>query len=271
MPRDITRQSPLGGLADRTFIDEADDPAMPPWRAPAGGVSPKSVARAFGVDRQRRPRAATSRARISSPGDTTSPCQAALPCSRFALGALIGVTHAERNGHQRRRLWRHACRRGGVGVSQRIPISTCATAKKCASRSTMAILITGIVYKNRVFATSVHPDWSTMQSGAANNKESAGASSMTTKRLGLIMNGVTGRMGLESASDPLDRRDPRPGRRCFPIVTASCPIRSWSAGDSRCAGKAVRDIARTTDLDKALADKNDTKLSTARPRCGRRC
>ncbi len=37
---------------------------------------------------------------------------------------------------------------------------------------------------------------------------------MTAQRLGLIMNGVTGRMGLNQHLDPLDRRDPRRRAAC---------------------------------------------------------
>ncbi len=36
---------------------------------------------------------------------------------------------------------------------------------------------------------------------------------METVRLGVIMNGVTGRMGTQPALGALDLRDPRPGRR----------------------------------------------------------
>ena len=100
---------------------------------------------------------------------------------------------------------------------------------------------------------------------------------MTTKRLGLIMNGVTGRMGLNqhlirsiiairdqggvllangdrmhARSDP-DRPRRRQGRSGSPSASTS------SAG--------------STDLDKALADKNDDDLLRRRAprRRGPRC
>jgi hypothetical protein len=86
MPRDITRQSPLGELARRDFIiDEADDSydAFPAARALGyRGISSKSCKGIF----------------VISGEDLT--CQAGLGVQQdLALGALIGVTHAERNGH----------------------------------------------------------------------------------------------------------------------------------------------------------------------------
>lgn len=105
MPRDITREQPLGLLSSRAFIiDEADDS----WDAfPAAkqlgyrGISSKSckgfyksianATRAAAWSAQGRPYFITGE-------DLT--CQAGLGVQQdLALGALIGVTHAERNGH----------------------------------------------------------------------------------------------------------------------------------------------------------------------------
>ncbi|CAN5458647.1 hypothetical protein BH11PSE4_BH11PSE4_21950 [soil metagenome] len=105
MPRDITRQSPLGKLSSRKFIvDEADDSwdAFPVAKALGyRGISSKSckgiyksivnATRAAAWSAQGVPHFITGE-------DLT--CQAGLGVQQdLALGALIGVTHAERNGH----------------------------------------------------------------------------------------------------------------------------------------------------------------------------
>ena len=55
----------------------------------------------------------------------------------------------------------------------------------------------GIADLARVCQRRVHPLWSAMSPlGQPKTRNPAGASHMTTQRLGLIMNGVTGRMGL---------------------------------------------------------------------------
>ena len=85
---------------------------------------------------------------------------------------------------------------------------------------------------------------------------------MAEKRLGIIMHGVTGRMG---ANQHLARsiaaiRDA--GRRaCSRTARASCPTRSSSAGapDALQALAKAHGVERvTTDLDAALANKADT-------------
>jgi hypothetical protein len=105
MPRDTTRQSPLGQLSSRNFIiDEADDS----WDAfPAAkvlgyrGISSKSCKGLYKSIVN-----ATRAAKWSAGGETyfisgeDLTCQAGLAVQQdLALGALIGVTHAERNGH----------------------------------------------------------------------------------------------------------------------------------------------------------------------------
>jgi hypothetical protein len=105
MPRDITRQSPLGALAARDFIiDEADDgyDAFPQARALGyRGISSKSCKGIY-----RSVLNAARAAKWSAGGETCFvtaedlTCQAGLCVQQdLALGALIGVTHAERNGH----------------------------------------------------------------------------------------------------------------------------------------------------------------------------
>src|SRR4029079_6791607 len=105
MPRDITRQSPLGVLGDRDFIiDEADDSydAFAVARALGyRGISSKSCKGIYKSVIN-----ATRAAKWSAEGDMAFiagedlTCQAGLCVQQdLALGALIGVTHAERNGH----------------------------------------------------------------------------------------------------------------------------------------------------------------------------
>lgn len=105
MPRDITRQSPLGALSSRNFIiDEADDSwdAFPAARALGyRGISSKSCKGFYKSIVN-----ATRAAKWSVSGETyfingeDLTCQAGLGVQQdLALGALVGVTHAERNGH----------------------------------------------------------------------------------------------------------------------------------------------------------------------------
>jgi hypothetical protein len=105
MPRDIFRQSPLGALTARDFIiDEADDSydAFPTARALGyRGISSKSCKGIYKSVVN-----ATRAAKWSEAGEQffvtaeDLTCQAGLGVQQdLALGALIGVAHAERNGH----------------------------------------------------------------------------------------------------------------------------------------------------------------------------
>ena len=105
MPREVTRRSPLGALARRDFIiDEADDSydAFPAARALGyRGVSSKSCKGLYKsiVNATRAAKWSTGGARYFVSGEDLT-CQAGLAVQQdLALGALIGVTHAERNGH----------------------------------------------------------------------------------------------------------------------------------------------------------------------------
>ena len=105
MPRDITRQSPLGALARRDFIiDEADDSydAFPAARALGyRGISSKSCKGIYKsiVNATRAAKWSVGGERCFVSGEDLT-CQAGLGVQQdLALGALIGVTHAERNGH----------------------------------------------------------------------------------------------------------------------------------------------------------------------------
>ena len=105
MPRDITRQSPLGALAARDFIiDEADDSydAFPVARVLGyRGISSKSCKGIYKsiVNATRAAKWSGRNEKFFITGEDLT-CQAGLGVQQdLALGALIGVTHAERNGH----------------------------------------------------------------------------------------------------------------------------------------------------------------------------
>jgi len=105
MPREVTKRSPLGALARRDFIiDEADDSydAFPAARALGyRGVSSKSCKGLYKsiVNATRATKWSTGGERYFISGEDLT-CQAGLAVQQdLALGALIGVTHAERNGH----------------------------------------------------------------------------------------------------------------------------------------------------------------------------
>jgi hypothetical protein len=105
MPRDISRQSPLDALAVRDFIiDEADDSydAFPAARELGyRGISSKSCKGIYKsiINAVRAGLWTTEDQRHFITGEDLT-CQAGLGVQQdLALGALIGVTHAERNGH----------------------------------------------------------------------------------------------------------------------------------------------------------------------------
>ncbi|MBV8701330.1 MAG: hypothetical protein JO052_26285 [Bradyrhizobium sp.] len=105
LPREIVRHSPLGSLARRDIIiDEADDcyDAFPVARALGyRGVSSKSCKGLYksiiNATRAARWSAEGGRYFVTSEDLT---CQAGLAVQQdLALGALLGISHAERNGH----------------------------------------------------------------------------------------------------------------------------------------------------------------------------
>ncbi|CAN7153257.1 hypothetical protein LJR220_000087 [Bradyrhizobium sp. LjRoot220] len=167
MPRDITRQSPLGALAGRDFIvDEADDSydAFPAARALGyRGISSKSCKGIYksviNAARAAKWSAAGDRAFIAGEDLT---CQAGLAVQQdLALGALIGVTHAERNGH-------HYV--DGFGDTPAAEAEAFLTAHpdlytRDGKKVRLAIhdgdLLTGSL-TTAGFATTVHPVWSAM-------------------------------------------------------------------------------------------------------------
>ena len=105
MPREITRKSRLGGLAKYDFIvDEADDSyeAFPAARALGyRGISSKSCKDLYKsvINATRAAKWSAEGARYFIAGEDLS-CQAGLAVQQdLALGALLGIAHAERNGH----------------------------------------------------------------------------------------------------------------------------------------------------------------------------
>jgi hypothetical protein len=105
MPRDVTRLSPLGALAARDFIiDEADDfyDAFLSARALGyRGISSKSCKGVYKsiINATRAAKWSTAGEKFFVAGEDLT-CQAGLGVQQdLARGALIGVTHAERNGH----------------------------------------------------------------------------------------------------------------------------------------------------------------------------
>jgi hypothetical protein len=105
MPREVTRQSPLGKLSRRDFIiDEADDSydAFAAARTLGyRGVSSKCCKGIYKsiVNAIRAAKWSGEGAKFFVTGEDLT-CQAGLSVQQdIALGALIGLTHAERNGH----------------------------------------------------------------------------------------------------------------------------------------------------------------------------
>jgi len=167
MPRDITRQSPLGALACRDFIvDEADDSydAFPVARALGyRGISSKSCKGVYKsvINATRAAKWSAAGTKCFIAGEDLT-CQAGLAVQQdLALGALIGVTHAERNGH-------HYV--DGFGDTPAAEAEAFLTAHpdlyaKGGHKVRLAIhdgdLLTGSL-TTPGFASSVHPVWSAM-------------------------------------------------------------------------------------------------------------
>src|SRR5260370_14303161 len=156
--------------------------------------------------------------------------------------------------------WRKAGRRSRsvlVGVSR----SLCPRRQQDTHRDPRRRSPDGIADRTRLChirpSGLVHP----VAAGAANNTSFAGADCMTTKRLGLIMNGVTGRMGLNQhlIRSIVAIRDQggvllSNGDRMMPD-----PILVGRDAEKVEALAKRFDVQRcTTELDKALTDKNHT-------------
>ncbi|KRR23020.1 hypothetical protein CQ14_01770 [Bradyrhizobium lablabi] len=167
MPRDITKASPLGALARRDFIvDEADDSydAFPVARALGyRGISSKSCKGIYKsvINATRAAKWSTAGEKCFVAGEDLT-CQAGLAVQQdLALGALIGATHAERNGH-------HYVDGFGDTPAPEAEAFLAGHADLYArdgGKIRLAIhdgdLLTGSL-TTPGFATAVHPDWSEM-------------------------------------------------------------------------------------------------------------
>ena len=168
MPRDITLQSPLGDLWVNGFIiDEADDSydAFPAARGLGYcGVSSKSCKGIYKSIIN-----VTRAAKWSSPSgvqyfvtgeDLT--CQAGLAVQQdLALGALIGVTHAERNGHHYVDGFANTPATEAEAFLAAHPDLYTRDGGKVRLAIHDGDLLTGSL-TTPGFASAVHPDWSAM-------------------------------------------------------------------------------------------------------------
>jgi hypothetical protein len=169
MPRDITRQSPLGKLAGRDFIiDEADDSydAFPAARRLGyRGISSKSCKGIYKsvVNATRAAKWSSGSEKFFVTGEDLT-CQAGLAVQQdLALGALIGVSHAERNGHH----YVDGFADTPAAEAQAFLAAHPDLYVNDGGRVRLSIhdgdLLTGSLAASG-FATSVHPDWSSLPS-----------------------------------------------------------------------------------------------------------
>jgi L-alanine-DL-glutamate epimerase-like enolase superfamily enzyme len=167
MPRDITKTSPLGVLAKRDFIiDEADDSydAFPAGRALGyRGISSKSCKGVYKsmVNAIRAAKWSGQGQRYFITGEDLT-CQAGLAVQQdLALGALIGVSHAERNGHH----YVDGFAETPVAEAETFLAAHPDLYRSDGGKVRLVVhdgdLLTGSLTA-RGFATSVHPVWSTL-------------------------------------------------------------------------------------------------------------
>ncbi|QAU50346.1 hypothetical protein [Bradyrhizobium guangzhouense] len=168
MPRDVTRQSPLGSLAARGFIiDEADDSydAFPAARALGyHGISSKSCKGLYKsiVNATRAAKWSAAGEKFFVTGEDLT-CQAGLAVQQdLALGAFLGVTHAERNGHH------YVDGFGDAPAAEAAAFATAHPDLYAGNGQGIRLdihngdLLTGSLH-TAGFATAVHPDWSALR------------------------------------------------------------------------------------------------------------
>ncbi len=167
MPRDIFQQSPLGQLAAHDFIiDEADDcyDAFPAARALGyRGISSKSCKGVYKsiVNATRAAKWSAGGEKFFVSGEDLT-CQAGLGVQQdLALGALIGVTHAERNGHH------YVDGFGDAPAAEALAFLAAHPDLYVSDGNNIRLwihdgdLLTGSLAKPG-FASGVHPDWSAL-------------------------------------------------------------------------------------------------------------
>jgi hypothetical protein len=167
MPRDITRQSPLGSLARRNLIiDEADDcyDAFPHARALGyRGISSKSCKGIYKsiVNATRAAKWSRGDEKFFVTGEDLT-CQAGLCVQQdLALGALIGVTHAERNGHHYVDGFAETPATEAQAFLDAHPDLYASDGNKVRLAIHDGDLLTGSL-TSPGFATGVHPNWSAL-------------------------------------------------------------------------------------------------------------
>ncbi len=167
MPRDITRQSPLGSLAARGFIiDEADDSydAYPSARTLGyRGISSKSCKGLYKsiVNATRAAKWSAGGEKFFVTGEDLT-CQAGLAVQQdLALGAFIGIAHAERNGHHYVDGFGDTPAAEAQAFAAAHPDLYADTGQGVRLNSHNGDLLTGSLTATG-FATSVHPDWSAL-------------------------------------------------------------------------------------------------------------
>ncbi|SHN63712.1 hypothetical protein [Bradyrhizobium erythrophlei] len=168
MPRDTTQASPVSGLGACDFIiDEADDSynAFVAARALGyRGISSKACKGMYKsvINATRAAKWSTSSEKFFVTGEDLT-CQAGLSVQQdLALGALIGITHTERNGHH------YVDGFGETPADEAIAFLTAHPDlyTRAGNKARLAIhdgdLLTGSLTAPG-FATGVHPLWPTMQ------------------------------------------------------------------------------------------------------------
>jgi L-alanine-DL-glutamate epimerase-like enolase superfamily enzyme len=167
MPRDITKASPLGALASRDFIiDEADDSydAFPAARGLGyRGISSKSCKGIYKsvINATRAAKWSAAGEKFFVTGEDLT-CQAGLAVQQdLALGALIGVSHAERNGHHYVDGFGETPAAEAQAFFAAHPDLYVNDGNKIRLFVQKGDLLTGSLTAHG-FATSVHPVWSTM-------------------------------------------------------------------------------------------------------------
>jgi hypothetical protein len=167
MPRDIFRRSPLGALAASDFIiDEADDSydAFPAARALGyRGISSKSCKGIYKsvLNATRAAMWSGAGGRFFVTGEDLT-CQAGLGVQQdLALGALIGVTHAERNGHHYVDGFADTPAAEAAAFLAAHPDLYTGDANRIRLSIHDGCLLTGSL-TSPGFASGVHPDWSAL-------------------------------------------------------------------------------------------------------------
>ncbi|MGY3239164.1 MULTISPECIES: hypothetical protein [unclassified Bradyrhizobium] len=168
MPRDTTRQAPLGSLAARRFIiDEADDSydAFPAARALGyRGISSKSCKGLYKsiVNATRAAKWSASGEKFFVTGEDLT-CQAGVAVQQdLALGTFIGITHAERNGHHYVDGFGEAPAAEAAAFAAAHPDLYADAGQGIRLSIHNGDLLTGSLHCVG-FATSVHPDWSALR------------------------------------------------------------------------------------------------------------